>query len=180
MENNNFVEDRISDNLVFFGASHTQNLVEISKLIEAIRNFNPSIILIEGGFEKATFKSEEQAIKTGGEMGAVSFFAKTKGIILLPNDPDRKDELEFMTEKFGKDFTNLYFSLRESKEHPDYFNPTLSINEFNTATRELNKFRDAFMINKIRLLIKENKKICVVKGSHHLLMNKDKIRKIIR
>ncbi len=226
MENNHFVEDRISDNLIFFGVAHTKNLVEISKLIEAIREFNPDIILIEGGFEKATFRSEEEAIEKGGEMGAVSFFAKKNVINLLPNDPDQKDEFDFMIKEFGRDFTLLYFVLRnsnyrkqkidqnvlneiknltkwenfdfslqnfkriffgiinesfdENKNYSDYFNPTLSINKLNSATQELNEFRDNFMVGKLKSLIKENKKIGIVKGSYHLFKNKDEIRKLTK
>jgi uncharacterized protein YfkK (UPF0435 family) len=227
MNSNNFVEELISDNLIFFGTSHTQDLDVIHKLIEKIKKFSPNVILIEGGFEKATFDSEEMAIKRGGEMGAVSFFAKNSKITLLPNDPDSTEEINFLSQKFGKDFAFLYFYLRNSsfyknqkinldvlneikntakwenfdfsiqnikniflnvinepfiqdKDYSNYFNPTLSFNKLNLATRELNKFRDDFMISKLKSLIRNKDNICIVKGSYHLIKTKKAIKELIK
>lgn len=227
MKSNSFIKEKFSENLIFFGLSHTQETNKIFQLIEEIKNFKPDIILLEGGFDKAIFESENEAIKKGGEMAAISFFAKKEGITLIPNDPNQEDEIEFIEKKFGRDFAFLYFFLRnlsfynkfqimedslqelkditkwkdfdfslqnvkriffnimnepfdESKDYSRYFNPTLSLNKLNSTTRKLNKFRDEFMIDKIKILINENKKICIAKGSYHLYKNKNTIKEIIK
>jgi len=67
----------------------------------------------------------------------------------------------------------------ELKDYSSYFNPKMSINLFNGITRELNKFRDDYMLEKLKELLGEYSKIFVIKGDYHLEINLSEIKDVI-
>lgn len=99
--------------VLLIGTTHTQNDVELSQIKNAFFKFSPKIVLVEDAFDKAEFSSEESSIKLGGEMGLVSFISKQNKTKIISNDPSFRRELRFLESNFGRDFTFLYFFLRE-------------------------------------------------------------------
>ena len=98
--------------IIFIGTTHGPEKEKINFLREYISSSKPNLILVEGGFENAKFKTEEEAILKGWELGFVSFFAKSKGIPLKGNDPSNKECINFIESTVSKDLTFLYFILR--------------------------------------------------------------------
>lgn len=66
------------------------------------------------------------------------------------------------------------------KDYSDFFNPTLKINELNEATRQLNVFRDTYMIKLIKRMLEKNDKLFIIKGVHHLDKTKMEIEKLMQ
>jgi len=86
----------------------------------------------------------------------------------------------YSLDRVKKTFKELFNSEMEERDYSAFFNPTLNINKFNEVTWELNEFRDDYMINKLRELLKENTKIFIIKGEHHLNKSKEKIQKMMQ
>jgi hypothetical protein len=69
--------------ILFFGVNHSdKDFLQINQLRKELFEFNPEIILIEGGFENSRFKDEKEAISYGGELGFVSYYAKQNHIMI--------------------------------------------------------------------------------------------------
>lgn len=194
-------------NVFLFGSNHSTDKSQLDLIRSSIEKFNPEVILVEGNFDKANFNSIEDSIKKGREMGYVSFICNRKKIPLISNDPLSKDDKEFIRNKYNDKIEKLYFLLRDYsikrlsnedlefiefffkdifnenfdilKNYSDYFNPTIFINLFNKITRELNEFRDNYMLCKIKELLKTNSKIFIIKGNYHLESNLFKIKNIV-
>jgi hypothetical protein len=99
--------------IVFFGTSYSSNnIIQINKLRKELFEFNPDILLVEGGFEKSKFKNEKEAILYGEELGFASHYAKENNILLEGNDPLEVECIEFLKSMYNKDFSFLYFVLR--------------------------------------------------------------------
>ena len=187
-----------------FGSRHSSDQSQLNIICDLIDNFNPDIVLTEGNFNKGNFNSVEDAIKYGQEMGYVSFFCNKRNISMFSNDPPINKQILFVKNKYSDETGKLYFLLRdcslweqdkekililmkkilnedfdESKDYSDYFNPIMSINLFNEITRELNKFRDDYMIEKLKKLLKKYSKIFIIKGDYHLNTNFSKIKKTV-
>ena len=107
--------------IIFFGSQHGRDISQILNIQEQIENLKPEIILIEGNYDKSIFSSKEEAISKGGELGFTSFLAKQKKIKLLSNDPSAKEDINFLSKKYGKGFSFLYFFLRNR----DFYNQNL-------------------------------------------------------
>ena len=189
-----------------FGSRHSDNSGQLDLIKRSIEDFNPDIVLVEGNFDTATFNSAEDAIRYGREQGYASFISKERSIPLESNDPPHGNDRKFIEDKYDAETNELYFLLRkfspkttnkekerikmllkkilnenfdDSKNYSDYFNPALSINLFNRITKELNVFRDEFMLNKIGDLLKRYSKIFIIKGDYHLNVNLENIREIV-
>lgn len=98
--------------IVFLGSSHGKEKEKIDFFRNNLVEFEPDLILIEGGFENATFNTELEAIEKGWELGFVSFFAKLNKIELRANDPQNFDSINFLEKKYSKDTAFVYFILR--------------------------------------------------------------------
>lgn len=218
--------------IVFYGSHHSFDREEIEAIRKTIDEFKPEIVLVEYGYEKREFSSEEEAIEKGDDMGFCVYYTKKKGIKIGPNDPSPEKCIEHITEKFGKEiaftffmfrtldglsrggkihkesfFTNYagYFRLNtkwkgfdysyanfrklfkkltgeeygEKNNYFKYYDPTMDFNKFNEISREENEFRDNFMIEYLRKMLKEHDKIFIIKGSGHLFSCFDKIEKLV-
>ena len=77
-------------------------------------------------------------------------------------------------------FNAIFLDRFIEKDYSDFFNPTLSINLFNEVTRELNKFRDEFMISKLKKILKRYNRIFIIKGSHHLISKEKEISELLK
>lgn len=189
------------------GSYHSDNREQLELIRRTIEEFNPDVVLVEGAFSEATFDSVEDSIKRGGEMGYASFISGKKSICVRSNDPLIMEAKKFLENKYGARCGELYFLLRgfssgvggedwerirvllgevlnedfhESKKYSEYFDPTISKNLFNKITRELNVFRDEYMLNEISRLLKKHSKIFVIKGDYHLESYFEKIRSVVR
>ena len=100
--------------LRFFGSDHSREEPHINFLREKLNEFEPNLILIEGGYENADYNSENEALENGIEMGFVNFYAKSKVIMLKGNDPPSRENTIFVESFYGKKMTFLYFILRNS------------------------------------------------------------------
>lgn len=98
--------------IYFIGTFHTNDENVINQLRKFLEEFKPELILIEGGFENASFEKENEAIQKGWEMGFVSFYAKQKNIPLEGNDPTEEKSIEFIKELYDKNTAFIYFILR--------------------------------------------------------------------
>ncbi len=209
--------------IVFFGSIHLKSINQINSIREIILKLNPEIILVEGNYHLANFKSEKESIKIGSETGYASFLAKNRTIQLGSNDPSFSEDISFVEKKHGKEICFAYFFLRNKsnnwpeadllrsikenslwedfeysihnlkkivkknlneeydslKNYSDYFNPTIKINLFNKISLELSRFRDAFMLKKIKESLIRYNRIFIIKGVYHLNENEDKIRKLL-
>lgn len=83
-------------------------------------------------------------------------------------------------EKIKDIFFTLFSDRLKENDYSDFFNPTLSINLFNEATRELNNFRDDFMIDKLKKVLKKYNRIFIIKGSHHLITKENEIKELLK
>ena len=209
--------------IIFFGSIHSRSIKQINSIKEVIFKLNPDIILVEGNYHLANFKSKEESIEKGCETGYVSFLAKDKKIDLESNDPSFSEDISFVEKKQGKEICFAYFFLRNKnpnfseerilknikenslwkdfdysinnikkivkdllhedykadKDYSNYFNPTIKITLFNDITFELSKFRDDFMLKKIKEILINHNKIFIIKGVYHLNENENKIRKLL-
>ena len=121
MKNKNYLIKIFSNNIikiVFFGSRHREDLEQINKIREIISDFNPEIVLIEGGFENADFSSEEEAIQNG-ESGFTCFLAKSKNIVVKGNDPSNSDQINFLMKSYDKNLIFAYFILRKLSQTQD-------------------------------------------------------------
>lgn len=210
--------------IIFFGSLHSKSIKQINSIKEVIFKLNPEIILVEGNYHLANFKSKDESIERGCETGYVSFLAKAKKIKLESNDPSLSEDISFVEKKWGKETCFAYFFLRNKsnnwpeeytlksikenslwrnfdysinnlkriikktlneeyellKNYSNYFNPTIRITLFNEITLELSKFRDNFMLKKIKGILINYNRIFLIKGVYHLNENEDKIRKLLK
>lgn len=97
--------------LRFFGSEHSLDDVHINFLREKLKEFKPDLILIEGGYEKANFDSEKEALEKGLEMGFVNFYAKKNKILLEGNDPNYSKTISFLESFYDKRHIFLLFVL---------------------------------------------------------------------
>ena len=98
--------------ILFFGVNHSNSdFLQIKNLKDNLVKFNPDLILIEGGFERANFETEKESISQG-ELGFASYFSKRNNFELLGNDPPEKDSINFLNSIYGGNFSFLYFVLR--------------------------------------------------------------------
>lgn len=67
-----------------------------------------------------------------------------------------------------------------STKYFDYFNPTIKGNIFNDMTRKLGEYRDSYMIEKLKNLLKKYNKILILKGEYHLKKSREAINEIIK
>lgn len=171
--------------LTLIGVKHTSNKKYIKKLITSIKSKQPDLILIEGNFDKADFKTKEQALKFN-EMGYISYYSKKQNIKIKSNDPSNKKQHNYLKNKFGNEKTITYFRLRNNKnpeikkEHQQYFNPLKDKSIFNQMTRDLNKYRDNYMLKILKKEMKNYKKIVVIKGEQHIKDNLNEMNKIMK
>jgi len=98
--------------IIFFGSQHSKDKNQLIEIEKRIKDLQPNIILVEGNYNLANYKSKEESVLYGGEMGFVSYLAKNKKIKLLSNDPPEKRTIMFVTQKYGKDFCFLYSFMR--------------------------------------------------------------------
>lgn len=161
------------------GTEHSDSIEQVNKLKEIVSSFYPDIVLIEGNFSNASFNSEKEAVEKGGEMGYLVFLCNNKGITLSSNDPPDDEIFEFVKENYGEKTARRYFNLRKDERYKDYFNPLLYVHNFNKITRELNKFRDKYMLDKIKEKVKIYKRIMVVKGEEHIKDNYEHIKEAV-
>lgn len=219
--------------IIFFGSNHSKDSLQISAIKKEVIEFNPEIILVEGNYNLADYSSEEEAIEKGGEAGFISYFAKKEKIKLLSNDPSTEEDLNFLAKRYGKDFSFLYFFLRDTsfykklwpipknkideitiknlketsgwkdynfslenlqkiylevfneeyhldKDYSGYFNPTLPKNKMTEATEKITEFRDKFMLDLIKKLLKTNNKIFIIKGNYHLEKCGERIKNLLK
>lgn len=87
---------------------------------------------------------------------------------------------DYSLERVNNIFNIIFLDRLIEKDYSDFFNPTLSINLFNEVTRELNKFRDNFMIGKLKKVLKKYNHIFIIKGSHHLISKEKEIRELLK
>lgn len=187
------------------GSNHSKNSKHLKSIMYYIENFNPDVVLVEGNFDKAMFDSIEDSIKYGADMGYASFISKEKSIRVESNDPPFIEDNKFIEKRYGSKIRELYFLLRnlsgasdeererikmllnqvlnedfdEKVNYLDYFDPTISKNLFNKITRELNIFRDEYMLDKISELLNKRYKVFIIKGDYHLNSYFKKIRNIV-
>ena len=164
MENKNYlVEKFLGENfkIIFFGSIHGKDEKQTKGIKEIFSSFIPDIVLVEGNFENANFSSEEEAIQKGGELGFACFLAKSKNIIVKGNDPSNLDQINFLVKNYGKNFTFIYFILRDLsqtqnreliKEFIEDFKDTTNWENFNYSYENL-------INNTKNTLIKEIKEI---------------------
>lgn len=98
--------------IIFFGSVHSNSKEQLDLISQEISNLDPELILVEGNFNLATFKSEEEAIQFGGEMGYVSFLAKSKNIKIDSNDPLFSEDISFVEGRYCREVCFAYFLLR--------------------------------------------------------------------
>ena len=98
--------------ILFFGCIHSKSNEQLNKIKEIVFNFNPDIILVEGNYHLADFKSEKDSIEIGREMGYTSFLAKEKNIKLDSNDPSFSEDILFIEKNYTKEIAFAYFFLR--------------------------------------------------------------------
>lgn len=200
------VEIAFEERRVFLlGSDHSKNPEQLKLIKYYIEKFNPDVVLLEGNFDRATFDSVEDSIKYGADMGYASFLSKKKSIRVESNDPPFVEDKKFIENRYGSEMGELYFLLRdipgasdegrerikillkqilnedfdEKIDYLDYFDPTISKNLFNEITKELNVFRDEYMLSKISELLNECSKIFVIKGDYHLNSCFEEIRSVV-
>lgn len=111
--------------LVFFGSVHGSDLSQIKYILDEINLLNPEIILIEGGFEKATFPGEQESIEKAGELGFVSYLAKKRKILMIGGEPSEKECVSFVEKNYERDSAFFYFALKSIN---NFFKIKLKIN----------------------------------------------------
>jgi|TARA_B100001964_G_scaffold237965_1_gene302494 hypothetical protein len=182
--------------VTLYGIQHSSSLNQIEFLRKELNFTCPQLVFVEGGFNLVTFDSEKDAIGSG-EMGFVSYYCKKNNIEIMSNDPSNKECYELISNKYGEKIAYLYFALRDYStnsnhlkmnlekvktsyreifgrtfrahdEYIDYFDPTKNLNLFNEITRVLNKFRDNFMLMKLKEQLKHKNKIVIIKGDYHI------------
>ena len=90
------------------------------------------------------------------------------------------EDFDFSQKSFNKIFEKIFLCPYDSnKSFYDYFNPTLDLNLLNEMTRDLNMFRDDFMISILKEILKKFNRIFIIKGHHHLEKYKNKIKSIL-
>jgi len=98
--------------LTFFGSRHSADPKQIRAIRKSIVETKPEIILVESGYDRATYPTKKEAIQQGQECGYVAYLAKKRGIKIQSNDPSDKFIDEKVSLKYGKDITFLYSMLR--------------------------------------------------------------------
>ncbi len=199
-----------SKSIFLFGTKHSKDLRQLELIQDSIKKFGPDVVLIEGNFDKAAFNSEEEAIKSGKELGFASFYCKSNNIPMFSNDPLKREDRDYITRRYDKEISQLYFFIRSfsanqnigknlipknvnlltqkilkekfnlKKDYSDYFNPTLEINLFNKISKELSSFRDSCMVNKTKLFLTKCDKIFLIKGDYHIKNCLDKIKLLVQ
>jgi len=78
--------------------------------------------------------------------------------------------------EFFQKITNNTFD--KDKTYGNYFDPSLRLLETNIATEKLSRFRDDFMIKKIKQCLLDHDRIIVLKGENHLIKCRAQLIKV--
>jgi predicted metallo-beta-lactamase superfamily hydrolase len=162
MENKDFLVEKFFGNrvkIIFFGSIHQKNGKQVNKIKEILTSFKPNIVLVEGGFENATFSSEEEAINNGGESGYASFLAKSRGIIVKGNDPSSLSQINFLLKEYNRDFIFAYFVIRDLVYSERFEMIDVFIEDFKNITKweGFDYSSEGLMENSRKILSKELK-----------------------
>ena len=98
--------------LVVIGTQHTRDtssplFVEMEK---AFKNWQPAVVINEGGNLTKTYTSRNEAIKRSGELGLVKYLADNAGIKTINGDAPDKLEFDELTLAFSKEAALLFFA----------------------------------------------------------------------
>jgi hypothetical protein len=207
--------------LLFLASGHSIKNNEIKQISNLLKEYDPQVILLEGGFENAQYKTIEEAVQQGVEFGCTNFLAGEMGITLKGNDPPIIKQYIKIAKSFGLPTLNVYhclhflnsrkvfislegyiknndyfkkeidslqlhFSYEEFLKHfkeiyrepynPDgnyneYFSPFENISILNDVAREIDIYRDKYMLDAIKKNLSEVDRVMVVKGEGHLRAN---------
>ena len=145
-----------SKKLLFIATAHALNEFEKEFIEDKVREFSPDLILLEGGFNIPTFSNENEAIKNGKEMGFISYLGRKLEIKLGPNDPTSFEKFYLLVEKYGFEFTFVFYNLMRWS-HNGEFDPNFNNDKF--TQKLLNKFHMKEFNFSIENFKKEFKKI---------------------
>ena len=98
--------------LVVIGTQHTRDtsspvFIEIEK---AFKNWQPGVVINEGGNLTRTYTSRNEAIKKSGELGLVKYLADKAGIKTVNGDAPDKLEFDELTLAYSKEEALLFFA----------------------------------------------------------------------
>lgn len=97
--------------LLAVGFSHTYDInnPQLSVLKKLFQEFNPDIILNEGGQITRKFKDEKEAVTANGEPGMLKYLSDLSNKELLNGDTPDSVEYKIMLGKYSKDDLFLYY-----------------------------------------------------------------------
>ena len=92
--------------ILFFGSVHNPDKEQLLRIKEELDKLSPEVVLIEGNYDIPIYTSEEEAIQKGRELGFVSNLSRNKNISLISNDPQQKEEIQFIKEKYNQEISS--------------------------------------------------------------------------
>lgn len=123
--------------LFYFGANHSpdHNNEQYPKLRDYWQKFldktkgKNSIVLVEG-WKRPVLKTEEEAIKNGGEGTFITLLADKEGIPTECPEPDKKEIANALEDKFSKDKIVFYHFISQLKGWQRFPEPRPNFDEF--------------------------------------------------
>lgn len=102
---------RGSKKLTFIGTRHTRDITQQADSIDnAFQRLIPQIAFNEGGPDKRTYNSRNEAIRKNGETGQVKYLCDSLGIQMLDGDLDVATEATTLFKKHGRKKVLLYLA----------------------------------------------------------------------
>ena len=97
--------------LLAIGISHTYDInnPQVNNLKQQFEEFNPDVVLNEGGQITRKFKDEKEAVTSSGEAGLLKFWTDLNNKSLITGDTQDSLEFEIMLKKHPKDDLLLYY-----------------------------------------------------------------------
>ena len=109
--------------LFYIGAKHINNetnsqndyiKTRFSEFVDMQQKDN-TIVIVEGGVDKANFENEIDAIHNGGEGGLLTYLAKHIGVKVISGEPSEKYEIEKLGNYFSAEDIIEYYFAREAE-----------------------------------------------------------------
>jgi hypothetical protein len=159
------------DGLVMYGVQHARDPqhTEMAEIERLWREFRPELAFSEGGLWRLA-PTRDEAIERYGEQGLLRWLADRDHVEIRSMEPERGKEQAALTEQFGEETVRRFFAQRAT------IDPVHDTGVMAEIMRRDGDLRNCHMIPLIVEAVRSGKRVFVVVGATHVVMQEKALR----